>query len=63
MGYRPSYWDYRYTWIRDIAFTLQALHMLALDWEADEAASVGRLDRGSGTHSTETAMAVMIRET
>jgi GH15 family glucan-1,4-alpha-glucosidase len=29
-------WDYRYTWIRDTTFTLQALHMLGLDWEADE---------------------------
>ena len=29
-------WDYRYTWIRDTTFTLQALHMLQLDWEADE---------------------------
>jgi GH15 family glucan-1,4-alpha-glucosidase len=29
-------WDYRYTWIRDTTFTLQALHFLALDWEADE---------------------------
>ena len=29
-------WDYRYTWMRDTTFTLQALHMLALDWEADE---------------------------
>jgi alpha,alpha-trehalase len=29
-------WDYRYTWIRDTTFTLQALHLLALDWEADE---------------------------
>jgi len=29
-------WDYRYTWIRDTTFTLQALHMLSLDWEADE---------------------------
>jgi GH15 family glucan-1,4-alpha-glucosidase len=29
-------WDYRYTWIRDTTFTLQALHMLALDWEAEE---------------------------
>ena len=29
-------WDYRYTWIRDTTFTLQALHMLNLDWEADE---------------------------
>ena len=29
-------WDYRYTWIRDSTFTLQALHFLDLDWEADE---------------------------
>jgi len=29
-------WDYRYTWIRDTTFTLQALHYLNLDWEADE---------------------------
>ena len=29
-------WDYRYTWVRDSTFTLQALHFLALDWEADE---------------------------
>ncbi len=29
-------WDYRYTWIRDSTFTLQALHYLLLDWEADE---------------------------
>ena len=29
-------WDYRYTWMRDTTFTLQALHYLALDWEADE---------------------------
>jgi alpha,alpha-trehalase len=29
-------WDYRYTWIRDTTFTLQALHFLNLDWEADE---------------------------
>jgi GH15 family glucan-1,4-alpha-glucosidase len=29
-------WDYRYTWIRDATFTLQALHWLNLDWEADE---------------------------
>jgi GH15 family glucan-1,4-alpha-glucosidase len=29
-------WDYRFTWIRDTTFTLQALHWLALDWEADE---------------------------
>lgn len=29
-------WDYRFTWMRDSTFTLQALHYLALDWEADE---------------------------
>jgi GH15 family glucan-1,4-alpha-glucosidase len=29
-------WDYRYTWIRDTTFTLQALHWLNLDWEAEE---------------------------
>jgi alpha,alpha-trehalase len=29
-------WDYRYTWIRDSTFTLQALHWLNLNWEADE---------------------------
>jgi len=29
-------WDYRYTWMRDTTFTLQALHFLNLDWEADE---------------------------
>ncbi len=29
-------WDYRYTWMRDATFTLQALHWLNFDWEADE---------------------------
>jgi alpha,alpha-trehalase len=29
-------WDYRYTWIRDSTFTLQALHYLNLDWEAED---------------------------
>src|SRR5262249_14897300 len=29
-------WDYRYTWMRDTTFTLQALHFMNLDWEADE---------------------------
>ncbi len=29
-------WDYRYTWIRDTTFTLQALHFLNLNSEADE---------------------------
>ena len=29
-------WDYRYSWMRDATFTMQALHWLGLDWEADE---------------------------
>jgi GH15 family glucan-1,4-alpha-glucosidase len=29
-------WDYRFTWMRDATFTLQALHWLNLDWEAEE---------------------------
>jgi alpha,alpha-trehalase len=29
-------WDYRYTWMRDATFMLQALHCLNLDSEADE---------------------------
>ncbi len=29
-------WDYRYSWMRDSTFTLQALHYLNLDWEAGE---------------------------
>jgi GH15 family glucan-1,4-alpha-glucosidase len=29
-------WDYRYTWMRDTTFTLQALHFLNLDSEADD---------------------------
>jgi GH15 family glucan-1,4-alpha-glucosidase len=29
-------WDYRYTWMRDTTFTLQALHLLGLDGEAEE---------------------------
>ena len=29
-------WDYRFSWMRDSTFTLQALHFLNLDWEADE---------------------------
>jgi alpha,alpha-trehalase len=39
-------WDYRYTWIRDSTFTLQALHYLNLDWEANEfMAYIADLDR------------------
>src|SRR4029079_16388840 len=30
------YMDYRYTSLRETTFTLQALHFLNLDWEADE---------------------------
>jgi GH15 family glucan-1,4-alpha-glucosidase len=38
-------WDYRFTWIRDSTFTLQALHYLNLDWEANEfMAFVGDLE-------------------
>jgi alpha,alpha-trehalase len=29
-------WDYRYTWMRDATFMLQALHWLDLDWEAED---------------------------
>lgn len=29
-------WDYRYTWIRDAAFTLRSLHALGFDTEADD---------------------------
>jgi GH15 family glucan-1,4-alpha-glucosidase len=29
-------WDYRFTWIRDSAFMLRALHGLGFDWEAFE---------------------------
>ncbi len=29
-------WDYRYTWIRDTAFTLRALHALGFDTEASD---------------------------
>ena len=40
-------WDYRYTWIRDSTFTLQALHYLNLDWEADEFMQfIADLERG-----------------
>ena len=38
-------WDYRYTWMRDSTFTLQALHWLNLDWEAEEFISVHRRPR------------------
>jgi alpha,alpha-trehalase len=39
-------WDYRFTWIRDSTFTLQALHYMNLDWEANEFMQfIGDLDR------------------
>ncbi len=38
-------WDYRYTWIRDSTFTLQALHFLDLDWEAERVHAVHRRPR------------------
>ena len=44
-------WDYRFTWMRDSTFTLQALHYLGLDWEAREfmqfIADLERNDDGS----------------
>ncbi len=43
-------WDYRYTWMRDATFTLQALHALGLNWEADDfiqfVADVERNEKG-----------------
>ena len=32
-------WDYRYTWMRDATFTLQALHYLNLDWRLTSSSS------------------------
>ena len=32
-------WNYRYTWIRDATFTLQALHYLNLDWKPTSTSS------------------------
>jgi alpha,alpha-trehalase len=41
-------WDYRYSWMRDSTFTLQALHWLNLDWEAGEFMEfVGDLERNA----------------
>ena len=46
-------WDYRYTWIRDSAFMLRALHSLGFNWEAFEyfafiidTTSNGQIDTG-----------------
>ena len=40
-------WDYRFTWIRDSTFTLQSLHFLDLDWEANEFMQfIADLERG-----------------
>ena len=48
-------WDYRFTWIRDSAFMLRALHALGFDWEAFEyfaflLAAVSGADRDDGWH-------------
>jgi GH15 family glucan-1,4-alpha-glucosidase len=46
-------WDYRYAWVRDASFTIEALWVAACPDEADEfveymtAAAAGSLDRGS----------------
>jgi GH15 family glucan-1,4-alpha-glucosidase len=44
-------WDYRYSWMRDAAFTLWALHTIGMDWEADDfmqyVADLGRNEDGS----------------
>jgi GH15 family glucan-1,4-alpha-glucosidase len=44
-------WDYRYSWMRDAAFTLWALHTIGMDWEADDfmqyVADLGRNQDGS----------------
>ena len=45
-------WDYRYTWVRDASFTIEALWVAACPDEADEfveymtTAAAGSLDRG-----------------
>ncbi len=54
-------WDYRYTWVRDAAFTLWSLHALGFDAEADdflaflgdvlEPARGGEKDDGSGARA------------
>ncbi len=47
-------WDYRYTWVRDASFTIQALWVAACPDEANEffdymtASAAGSLDRGDG---------------
>lgn len=44
-------WDYRYTWIRDAAFTLRALHVLGFDTEADDfLAFLGDVLEPQGSH-------------
>jgi GH15 family glucan-1,4-alpha-glucosidase len=40
-------WDYRFSWMRDTTFTLRALHILNLDWEAEEFIQfIADIDRG-----------------
>src|SRR5262249_56577703 len=47
-------WDYRYTWIRDSAFMLRALHSLGFNWEAFEFfAFVLDAVRSNGTNNGE----------
>jgi alpha,alpha-trehalase len=49
----PRNWDYRYTWVRDASFTIQALWVAACPDEANEffdymtTSAAGSLDRGS----------------
>ena len=46
-------WDYRYTWLRDAAFTLWALHALDLDAEAEDfLAFVGDVLEPGGSSET-----------
>ena len=48
----PRNWDYRYTWVRDASFTIQALWVAACPHEANEffdyvtTSAAGSLDRG-----------------
>jgi GH15 family glucan-1,4-alpha-glucosidase len=52
-------WDYRYTWIRDTAFMLRALHGLGFDWEAFEYFAF-ILDVVANSQSTPTAFSLQI---
>jgi GH15 family glucan-1,4-alpha-glucosidase len=54
-------WDYRYTWVRDAAFTLWAMHALGFDAEADDfLAFLGDVLEPNGSTSTPlSALAVL----